>query len=136
MNISLIMSEDFFDGDGSVYIYPVNNTPQVKSEFVCCSKDFIVELNKRLCNCLGIPSKNIHIDNLNHEVKLPLYSICFYIDDSLKLADFFYKNNPTLYLPRKRELFEKWLTVKRRGYKKEAYPSKIGWQLNLNASKK
>lgn len=115
----------FFDGDGSVYIYSVNNTPQIKSEFVCCSFKFITELNIKLCKSLGVPLKNVHVGNLNSEIKFPMYSICFYIDDSQKLAKFMYGNNPTLYLQRKRELFSKWLTIKRRGYKKANYPSKI-----------
>jgi len=122
----------FFDGDGSVYIYSVNNTPQIKSEFVCCSQNFINEFNRRLCKYLNIPCKNIHVENLEDEVRLPLYSICFYVDDSKKLAELMYGSNPSLFLPRKRDLFEKWMTTKRRGYKKVDYPSKIGWQLKPN----
>jgi len=122
----------FFDGDGSVYIYSVNDTPQIKAEFVCCSLNFITEFNRRLCRFLSIPCKNIHVENINDKIKPPKYTICFYIDDCQKFADFMYDNNPSLFLPRKREIFERWATIDRRGYKKEDYPSKVGWQLNQN----
>ncbi len=59
-----------------------------------------------------------------------LYDICLYIDDCEKLAKSMYRNNPTLYLSRKRKIFEKWKLMKRRHYIKQNYPSKIGWQLN------
>lgn len=120
----------FFDGDGSVYIYSVNNTLQIKAEFVCCSKKFIDEINERLCQYLEIPRKNIHVENLEDKIKFPLYSFCFYIDDCQKLSKFIYNSNPTLFLPRKRDIFDQWMVAKRRGYKKDDYPSKIGWQLN------
>ena len=59
-----------------------------------------------------------------------MYSICFYIDDCEKLAGFMYRNNPTLCLFRKRQVFEKWKLIKRRHYIKQNYSSKIGWPLN------
>jgi len=58
------------------------------------------------------------------------YDICFYIDDCEKLAEFMYGSNLTLYLPRKRQVFEKWKSTKRRHYIKQNYPSKVGWYLN------
>ena len=60
------------------------------------------------------------------------YNICFYIDDSEKLAKFMYGNNPKLYLDRKKKIFDEWKLIKRRHYIKENYPSKIGWRLNPN----
>lgn len=60
------------------------------------------------------------------------YEICYYIDDCEKLGQFMYQNNPSLYLPRKYQVFEKWKTIKRRKYIKQNYPSKVGWQLNQN----
>jgi len=61
---------------------------------------------------------------------MPQYSICLYVNDSEKLAEFMYGKNPTLYLKRKRDIFDKWRLIKRRHYIKQNYPSKIGWHLN------
>jgi len=121
----------FFDGDGSVYIYLVNNTPQIKASFVSASFDFINYFNKELCASLDIPTKSIQIKKDGGKRHL-LYCICFYIDDCVKLAQFMYGHNPTLYLDRKYRIFKKWKSVKRRGYLKQNYPTKIGWRLNFN----
>lgn len=119
----------FFDGDGTVYIYKVNGTPQIKASFVNPSSIFTGDLNRRLCKNLNIPRKNIHQETKRKSI---LYSFCFYIDDCEKLGRFMYRNNPSLYLPRKYKIFEKWKTIKRRKYIKHDYPSKVGWQINQN----
>lgn len=119
----------FFDGDGSVYIYQVNKTFQIKASFVSASLPFISEFNKQLCEAIDIPCKAVHKVHSKNK-KLALYSICFYIDDCEKLANFLYRNNPTLFLLRKRKIFEKWRSIERRHYIKQNYPSKIGWHLN------
>ena len=119
----------FFDGDGSVYIYNVNGTSQIKSSFVAATSPFITDFNERLCKSLKISEKSIH--KLQFEDKrMPQYSICLYVNDSEKLAEFMYGKNPTLYLKRKRDIFDKWRLIKRRHYIKQNYPSKIGWHLN------
>ena len=120
----------FFDGDGMVYIYNVNYTPQIKAGFVSCSQNFLTEFNNRLCASLKIPEKNIHKVTNQKLRKLPQYSICLYISDCDKLGDFMYKSKPSLFLSRKRKIFEEWKLIKRRGYIKNNYPSKIGWHLN------
>ena len=119
----------FFDGDGTVYIYKVNGTPQIKGGFVSPSLSFITEFNKQLCEAIDIPCKTVHKVHSKNK-NLPMYSICFYIDDCEKLAGFMYRNNPTLCLFRKRQVFEKWKLIDRRHYIKQDYPSKIGWYLN------
>jgi len=121
----------FFDGDGTVYIYKVNNVPQIKAGFVSTSLSFLVKFNQQLCNNLDIPTKSIHRTIDKRAVgRMIQYSICFYVDDCEKLADFMYRNNPSLYLPRKRKVFERWKLINRRHYIKQNYPSKIGWRLN------
>lgn len=50
----------FFDGDGTVYIYNVNNTPQIKVGFVCVSLNFIKDFNSKLCRVLKISEKSVH----------------------------------------------------------------------------
>jgi len=124
----------FFDGDGTVYTLKVNGTPQIKADFISSSLSFIKFFNTQLCKNLNISEKTIHRELLRREdQKLIRYSIYFYIDDCEKLANFMYGNNPKLYLPRKRQIFEKWKSIKRRHYIKKNYPSKIGWRLNEKA---
>lgn len=119
----------FFDGDGSVYIYNVNDTPQIKASFVSSSPPFITHFNKQLCATLNISLKTIQ-NPKDERRNFPLYRICFYIDDCEKLAKFMYGNDPELYLFRKHQIFEKWKSIKRRHYIKQNYPSKVGWYLN------
>jgi len=119
----------FFDGDGTVFIYKVNNVPQIKAKFKSTNFSFIVELNRQLCKSLNIPEKSIHRE-VPQKNKVVQYYIDFYIDDCEKLYQFMYGNNPVLYLFRKRRVFEKWKSIKRRHYIKQNYPSKIGWYLN------
>jgi hypothetical protein len=121
----------FFDGDGSVFIYNVNNTPQIKVGFVCASLEFITDFNQKLCCLLKIKEKSIHCIPAK-ENKVNKYSIDFYISDCEKLYSFMYGNNPEIYLERKRKIFEEWQNIKRRHYIKQDYPSKIGWHLNKN----
>jgi len=119
----------FFDGDGSVYIYNVNKTLQIKVGFVCVSLKFLKNFNIKLCEALRISKKSIHrLQSSNGH--MPQYSICFYVDDSKKLEKFMYGNNPNLHLDRKKDVFDRWKLIKRRRYKKGNYPSKIGWRLN------
>ena len=117
----------FFDGDGTVYIYKVNGTPQIKAGFGNINFSFIKDFNQHLCHNLGISLKTIHQENSKGRIR---YVIDFYIDDCEKLAKFMYGNNPTLHLPRKRRIFERWKSIKRRHYIKQNYPSKVGWYLN------
>jgi len=121
----------FFDGDGTVYIYNVNNTPQIKVGFVCASAQFINHFNKQLCKFLGVKEKSVHLIKA-HGIKANSYSIDFYISDCEKFYNFIYGNNPELYLERKLKVFEDWQNIKRRHYIKKDYPSKIGWHLNEN----
>lgn len=122
----------FFDGDGTVYIYKVNKTPQIKAGFLSTSLHFFEKFNDRLCKSLSIPKKSIHLKNKAPNLKLALYDIHLYISDCEKLAAFMYQNNHSLYLSRKQRIFEKWQLIKKRQYFKHSYPSKIGWQLNKN----
>ena len=119
----------FFDGDGTVYIHNVNGVPQLKASFCSSSISFITEFNQNLCKNIETPLKTIHQAKEKRR-NIPLYYVDFYIDDCEKLSQFIYKDNPTLYLPRKRQIFKKWKSIERRHYIKQNYPSKIGWQLN------
>jgi len=120
----------FFDGDGTVYIYKVNKTLQIKVGFVSSSLSFIMGFNQQLCKNLNISTKSVHKKIDKRGVRMVIYDICFYVDDCEKLVKFMYGNNSTLYLPRKRKVFERWKLIKRRHYVKQNYPSKINWRLN------
>lgn len=120
----------FFDGDGTVYIYKVNGVSQIKAGFLSTSLSFFKKFNQRLCKNINIPEKNIHPRKKRGDQKLNQYDTHLYIDDCEKLAKFMYQNNQSLYLDRKYKIFEKWESIKRRGYTKQNYPSKIGWHLN------
>jgi hypothetical protein len=125
----------FFDGDGSVYIYNVNNVPQIKACFGGTNKKFISDLNQKICPLLNIPLKNINRTEDRREGRATSYRFTFYIDDCEKLMKFMYGHTPTIYMDRKYKIFQKWQKIKgsnRRQYKKQNYPSKIGWHLNPN----
>lgn len=122
----------FFDGDGTVYIYKVNGTPQIKAGFICSSLSFTKSFNKQLCRLLSIPLKSIH--SRKEKDKLILYTINFYINDCEKMYSFFYQNS-RIELSRKKTVFEDWTNNKRRGYHKQNYPSKMGWYLKPSLSK-
>jgi len=117
----------YFDGDGSVYIYQVNGTPQIKASLTSKRLRFISRINKRVCQAIDIPLKNIHKKSSMGKV---WYDFNFYIDDCRKLFKFMYDSNPKLFLNRKKAVFKKWQMIKRRGYIKNNYPSKIGWVFN------
>jgi hypothetical protein len=117
----------FFDGDGSVYMCKVNGTPQIKAHFLSVSLKFLKPFHQRLCYSLDIPLKTMRAHK--RKGKMTRYIFDLYIEDCEKLEDFMYQN-ATLFLDRKRRIFEKWHTTKRRHYRKVNYPSKIGWRLN------
>jgi len=91
----------FFDGDGTVYIYKVNGTLQIKAGFVCSSLSFITRFNQQLCKSLNISTKSIHQTVDKRKNRMTQYSIYFYVDDCEKLANFMYENSSVLFLPRK-----------------------------------
>ncbi len=105
----------FFDADGSVYIYKVSGTPQLKIGLVSASLGFIKFLAGIICEDLNLPPKSIH-RFLNKNRVNPMYSIDFYINDGKKLFDFMYKDNPVIFLARKYSIFIKWNSFKRRKY--------------------
>ena len=125
----------FFDGDGTVYICKVNNTPQIKAGFISSSLPFIAGFNRQLCSVLKISTKSVHQTN-DKRGGIVQYNIYFYVDDCEKIYKFMYKN-ASIFLDRKYRIFKKWENMKsenRRHYIKQNYPSKIGWQLNMKTA--
>lgn len=114
----------YFDGDGTVYMYRVNNVWQIKAGFVSASQAFFRAFHTELCKRLGIPEKTVHTKKKRKASDKKQYTSHFYIDDCKKLADFMYGNHTNLYLPRKRRVFEKWNLVKRRSFIKKITPQR------------
>lgn len=139
-NISIIVPEEFsasyirgfFDGDGSVYIYNVNGTSQIKASLAGNNKGLIEYFNHSICYNIDIPLKRIQERKPVGNRKKG-YAVTFYIDDCEKLAKFMYSDNTELHLERKFKIFEKWKDIKRRDYRKKNYPSKVGWYLREGA---
>lgn len=119
----------FFDGDGTVFMMKINGVPQIKAKFLSTSRSFLTDLANRLSSSLQIPQKTIHARRPT-ERRMAQYHIDFYIDDCRKLSQFMYGHRPTIYLPRKRKIFDQWQHIKRRHYIKQNYPSKTGWHLS------
>ena len=129
----------FFDGDGTVYVYEVNGTPQIKATLTSTDDRFLENINTKLCKLLHLSPKKVHKVNLsnlnkydNFIRKINLYKTHYYVEDCEKLGEYMYNHNPQLYLERKRRVFEKWKAIQRRSYRKQNYPSKIGWKLRKN----
>jgi len=104
---------EFFDRDGTIYIYKVNGTLQIKAGFISSSLSFITKFNQRFCDNLNIFTKSIHKEVDKRKNRMTQYNICFYVDDCEKLADFMYKNDSILFLPPKYRIFKKWKLMKR-----------------------
>lgn len=105
----------YFDADGSVYIYTVNGTLQLKISICSASYKFIEFLLNGISKNLDSRQKSIYKE-FPSKRKNPLYSFVFYINDGQKLGDLMYGHKPKLYLERKFKIFEQWKTIKRRKY--------------------
>jgi hypothetical protein len=86
----------YFDGDGSVWDV---KGKRVNCSFTCGSWDFL----EKLWNILK-EKANVQGGSYNKEY----YSLVFGKNDSLKIRDFIYKNNPELFLKRKKDKFFKY----------------------------
>lgn len=109
----------FFDGDGTVYIYFVNGTPQIKAGFVSASEKFLSGFNKDLSRALGISEKRIHKKIDKRGSRVATYYTYYYIDDCAKLQNLFYAHNPDILLQRKKDIFLQWQKTFRRKYLKK-----------------
>ncbi len=107
----------FFDGDGTVYIYMVNGTPQIKAGFVSASKKFLYGFTEELSKSLGLNGKKIHTKKDEKGIRAVTYYSYYYVKDCIKLEKLFYSENSNLYLERKKEVFNRWSNTLRREYK-------------------
>ena len=94
----------FFDGDGSIHF---NKPNTIKISFISTQKfleKLQIELNKEL---------NIKIGPLSREKKMHI--ALYYGDDARKLCYWMYENSKGLYLIRKKERFDKHITLRTNG---------------------
>jgi len=108
----------FFDGDGTVYIYKVNGTPQIKAGFVSASKEFLSGFNKELAKAINIPTKRIHLKIDKRGTRVITYYTYYYVNDCERLFSFFYKEKHSIHLSRKKKVFNEWSNTTRRKYTK------------------
>ena len=87
----------YFDGDGCVMLLKGN---RFNTAFTCGSKEFLDILLKKLKEYAQIEGGSYDPSS---------YSLRFGKKDSIKLGSFMYKNNPELFLERKKNKFLKFL---------------------------
>jgi intein-encoded DNA endonuclease-like protein len=100
----------YFDGDGNVFLGKrsdrINRNWILQSGFTSGSKEFIKELKIKLKKFANIAGSTQHYSS-------GAYRLCFSIKDSLKLYEFMYSSNESLFLPRKKRIFEKYIKMDR-----------------------
>jgi hypothetical protein len=92
----------FFDGDGSIYIYKVNGTTQLKGNFTSKDKRILLWLSRFLSSTLNFPLKKIY------QNRRKLWEICLYQKECEKLFRFMYRKESAFCLKRKYKVFESW----------------------------
>ncbi len=104
----------YFDGDGNVWVGVVHKervtqTLVIQVAFTSCSELFLKAFRQRL-NASGLEGGSIY------EAKGNYYRLQFSVRDTLKLYDFMYNHEShsknTLFLERKRKIFEKYGKLK------------------------
>ena len=93
----------YFDGDGSVWFVKDN---RINSNFSSGSRIFLEELLRVLREKSDIEGGSISFCNKAKTC----YHLTFGKKDSLKLAQYMYKNDPQLFLLRKKEKFDRFLS--------------------------
>lgn len=83
----------YFDGDGSIYNIKGN---RINTTFTCGSKKFLDELLKILKAEADVEGGSYNPGNI---------SLVFGKRDSIKIGEYIYKNNPELFLERKKKKF-------------------------------
>ena len=87
----------YFDGDGSAMLIKGN---RFNTAFTCASKNFLDEL-------LKILREKANIEGGSYDPSC--YTLRFGKKDSIKLGLFMYKNNPELFLQRKKDKFKNFI---------------------------
>ena len=94
----------FFDGDGSIYF---NKPNTIKINFIS-TKQFLESLQMKLKSILGLK-----VGPLQKNVKM--YLAFYYSDDARKLCNWMYENSKDLYLTRKKERFDRHISLRANG---------------------
>lgn len=97
----------YFDGDGNVYANKYKRKGRNKlsitllSGFTCGSKDFLKSLHEKLAGAANLSGGTL----FNRDGYYRLY---YSVNDSCKLYKFMYNTESNLFLPRKKNIFEKF----------------------------
>ena len=95
----------YFDGDGCVYIEKDTKTKvpkRLRVVFTSGSHEFLKVLSSRLKSTLVLNQSKIYDSRRS-------FQLSYSTKDSLKVLEFFYGDNPKLYLRRKKRVFTKAL---------------------------
>ena len=100
----------YFDGDGNVYICKRKdrkNLLSLQAGFTCGSEIFLKELLLKLKKLAKIKNGTLYFRNNSY------YCLYFSINDSIGLYDFLYNDCGKLFLPRKRNVFKKFIKARK-----------------------
>ena len=99
----------FFDGDGSVMVWREprwNHTWQIRISFTSGSRRFLQELNKYLQHSAELSGGKISYIDRGCLLRYLSMGEC------IKFYNFVYRYNPNLYLKRKKDKFESFISLK------------------------
>ena len=103
----------YFDGDGNVCVPTYKRADRggklsitLLSGFTSGSKKFLEKLHLNLKRLAGISGGTLYNRDGAHR-------LCYSVNDSKKLYNFIYKQSGSLFLSRKRSIFEKYLKMDR-----------------------
>ena len=101
----------YFDGDGNVYGRKYQRKDRknkmsisLSSGFTSGSRVFLEELQTNLVENAFLKGGSLHY-------RSRAYRLYYSMNDSKKLYDFMYKSNESLYLERKKNVFEKYISM-------------------------
>lgn len=98
-----------FDGDGSVMVWQEprwRHTWQIRTSFISGSQQFLGDLERHLCGMADLLGGKISSIRRGYHLRYISMPNC------LALYKFMYQDNPNLYLKRKRDKFELFLSLK------------------------
>lgn len=100
----------YFDGDGNIQfgLYKrqgrIKKSPILFTRFVSCSKGIIQNMANELYKTADMRKKKFYFNG-------GAWRLDYSNRDSVKFYKYIYKNNPRLFLERKKDIFEKYLSI-------------------------
>lgn len=97
----------YFDGDGNAYVYKKNisrRNPVLLSGFTCGSEAFLTQLQSRLRSKVGMSGGSLY-------ARTDAHRLYFSTKNSILLYGFMYDSAEELFLQRKKEIFDAYLSM-------------------------